>query len=143
MKLKIQKFFHGLLAGCLVFGFPSACGAVQCIGADGRVIIEMTCGVSSGLPQQHGADSFPQPAGGAPDQGEDAGCGQCAMDLPIPGIADGVCITPPSPSLLLPPVWHWSALPAHAAVRGRGPAVNTDFPPDHSLALLRTTVLLI
>ncbi len=34
MKLKIIKFFYGLLACCLVFGFQSACCAVLCIGAD-------------------------------------------------------------------------------------------------------------
>ena len=140
MKLKMKKLFYGLLAGWLVFGCQSACGAVLCIGADGQVSIEMTCGVP-GFPQQNCATSFPL----HPDQDGNSNCDQCAMDIPIPGIAEGVRITPSDPSLLLRPFFHLSLFSNDF---GRDACKAANFYaalaiPDHSISMRRTTVLLI
>lgn len=145
MKLKLKKFFYGLLACCLAFGFQSACGAVLCIGADGQVSIEMTCGVLL-FPQQHCSASFPLRSDILPDQDGNSCCDQCAMDIPIPGVSDGVRTTPSDPSLLLPPVYHLSALFSNDSGYDEGKAANYYASlsiPDHSISLLRTTVLLI
>jgi len=145
MFLRLKKFFYGLLACCLVFGFQSACGVVLCIGADGQVSIEMTCGALV-FPQQHCAASFPLRADILSDQGENSSCDQCAMDIPIPGVADGVRLAPSDPSLLLPLVYHLSALFSNDSGRAKGKAANYYASlsiPDHSISMLRTTVLLI
>ena len=145
MKLKMKKFFYGLLAGCLVFGFQSACGAVLCIGADGQISIEMTCGMP-GFPQQHCAASFPLHSDILPDQDGNAGCDQCALDIPIPGITEGVRVMPSGPSLLLPPVYRLSALFLNDSGRDEGKSANYYAALavlDHSISMLRTTVLLI
>ena len=145
MKLKIKKFFYGLLACCLVFGFQSACGAVVCISADGQVAIEMTCG-ASGFPQQHCAASLPLHSDILPVQEGNSNCDQCAMDIPIPGISEGVRITPYDPSLLLPPFCHLSALFLNDSGRDQYKAANCYAAlavPGHSLSMLRMTVLLI
>ncbi|MBU0713804.1 MAG: hypothetical protein KJ964_00420 [Verrucomicrobia bacterium] len=141
----MKKFFYGLLACCLGFGFQSACGAVLCIGADGQVSIEMTCGTLV-FPQQHCAASFPLHSDILPDQDGNASCDQCAMDIPIPGISEGVRVTPSDPSLLLPPVYYLSALFSNDS--GRDEGKDTSYYavlaiPDHSISMLRTTVLLI
>ena len=141
----MKKFFYGLLACCFVFGFRSACGAVLCIGADGQVSIEMTCGAPD-FPQQHCAASFPLHSDILPDQDGNSNCDQCAMDIPIPGVSEGVRITPCDPSLLLPPVYHLSALFSNDSGCDEGKAANYYASlaiPDHSISILRTTVLLI
>ena len=145
MKFKIKKCFYGLLAGCLVFGFQSTCGAALCIGADGQVSIKMTCG-TPGFPQQYCEASFPFHSDILPDQEENPSCDKCAVDISIPGISGGVRITPSDPSLLLPPVYHLSTLFSNDSGRDEGKATN-DYAalavPDHSISMLRTTVLLI
>jgi len=145
LKTKTKKFFYGLLACYLVFGFQSACGAVLCIGADGQVSIEMTCGAPV-FSQQHCPASFPVLPDILSDQAGNSSCDQCAMDIPIPGVSDGVRITPSDPSLLLPPVYHLSALFSNDSGRDECKAANYYASlsiPDHSIAVLRTTVLLI
>ena len=141
----MKKFFYGLLACCLVFGFQSACGAVLCIGADGQVSIEMTCGTLV-FPQQHCSASFPLRSDILSDQNGNSSCDQCAMDIPIPGVSDGVRIMPSDPSLLFPPVYHLSALFSNDSGRDECKAANlyVSLPVlDHSISILRTTVLLI
>ena len=141
----MKKFFYGLLACCLVFGFQSACGAVLCIGADGQVSIEMTCGTLV-FPQQHCSASFPLRSDILSGQDGNSSCDQCAMDIPIPGVSDGVRITPSDPSLLLPPVYHSSVFFSSDSGRDECKAANYYVSLailDHSISILRTTILLI
>jgi|GEM_PF-3028422 len=145
MKLKMKKFFYGLLACCLVFGFQSACGVALCIGADGQVSIEMTCGALV-FPQQHCSSSFLLRSDILSDQDGNSSCDKCAMDIPIPCVSDGARITPADPSLLLPPVYHLSALFSNDSGRDECEVANyyATLPVlDHSISILRTTVLLI
>ena len=145
MKSKVKKVFYGLLACCLVCGFQLARGAVLCIGAGGLVSIEMTCGALV-FPQQQCSASFPLRSDILPAQDGSASCDQCALDIPAPGIAAIVRMATPDRSLLLPPVNHWAALFSNAPGRDQGKAANYSAAralPDHCLALLRTTVLLV
>ena len=145
MFLRLKKFFYELLACCLVFGFQSACGVVMCIDADGQVSIEMTCGALV-FPQEHCSASFPLRSDILSDQDENSSCDQCVMDIPIPGVSDGVRITPSGPSVLLPPVYHSSTLYSNDSGRDEYKAANYYVSlsiPDHSVSVLRTTVLLI
>jgi len=68
------------------------------------------------------------------------------MDIPIPGIAEGVRITPSDLSLLFPPVYHLSPLFLNDSGRDEGKAANYYAALavlDYSISMLRTTVLLI
>ena len=141
----MKRFFHALLAGCLAVGFQSACcGAVLCIGIEGHVSIEMTCRTLAFL-QQNCSNSFPLRSAGLSDQDGGSGCGQC-VDIPIQGIPDGVRIESSAPTLLLPPVHYASTLIPDYSGYDEGNAANCHaalFSPNHSISVLRTTVLLI
>jgi len=141
----MKIFFYGLLAYCLVFGFQSACGVVLCVGADGQVSVEMTCGALA-FPQQHCSASFPLRSDVLSDQDGNSSCEQCAVDIPIPGLADGVRLTPSDPSLLLPLAYYLPALFSNDFGHDEYKAANCCIAPsipDHSISLLRTTVFLI
>ena len=140
----MKKFFYGLLGCCLVFGFQSACGTVLCIGADGQVSIEMTCRTLA-FPQQNCSNPFPLRSAILSDQDRDARCDQC-VDIPIRCAFDGVRIVPSAPNLLLPPVHYSSMFFSSDFGRDGYKAANcwvTLSIPNHSISLLRTTVLLI
>ncbi len=145
MKLKIKKLFYTLLAGCFAFGFQSTCCAALCIGADGRISIEISCGAAA-IPRQHNPVSFPLCSDVFPDQEENSDCGKCAMDIPLPGIPDGARVTPGDPSWILPPAYHTAMRLAYEPDHDEcNPAKDCDLLSirDSSISVLRTTVLLI
>ncbi|MDO9540896.1 MAG: hypothetical protein Q7J98_01055 [Kiritimatiellia bacterium] len=144
MKLKLKKLFCGLLACCLAFGFQSACGTVLCIGADGQVSVEMTCGALV-FPQQYDSTSSPLRSDVLSDQDGDFHSDKCAMDIPLPGVFDGMRIAPSDPSPLMP-VCQPAVLLPHVLGHDGCNVANycaSLFIVDHALTLLRTTVLLI
>lgn len=144
-QMKLRKLFCGLLICCLSLGLQPAYGFVLCIGADGQVSIEMTCRTSV-FPQQHRSTSFPLRSDILSDQDGNSHCDKCVMDIPIPGISDGVRVAPSDPPLLLSPVYHLSALFSNDSGRDECKAASywVSLPIlDHSISILRTTVLLI
>jgi len=140
----MRKIFNGLLAGCLAVGFQSACcGAVLCIGIEGQVSIEMACRTLA-FPQQGCANSLALRSDILPDQGGNSGCGQC-VDIPIPGIADGARLASSAPTLL-PPAHYSPTLFSNDLSHDEYKAANCCAALsaiDHSIFLIRTTVLLI
>lgn len=143
--MRLKKLFCRLLVGCLsLLVLQPACGFVLCIGADGQVAIEMACRTLA-FPQQNCSTSFPLRSDILPDQDGDSRCGQC-VDIPIGGVSDGARIAPSVSTLLLPPV-HYSSTP-FSSDSGRDEYKTANCCValsiiDHSISLLRTTVLLI